>query len=119
MPDAISRRLSKDRRQAQLVFTETTVDVDALKAIISALGELRSAMLPEEPGEFVPPQPVLAISDPPWTAEPEQFDECILLHLRDPRFGWLSYSLPKSSAAKLGTHLLTLARAKTPATKPN
>ena len=121
----INLRLAKDQKTARLTFSTEppatlVIGVVDLNTVIAQLGELRSVMLPAEPPEFVPPEPVLAIPDPPWAAEPEKLEECVLLHLRDPRFGWLSYSLPRSSAERLGTHLLGLVRrASILAAKPN
>lgn len=118
----IDRRLSKDRNRARLSFTETTFDVDVsgIQTLIALLGATRSAMLPEEPSEFVPPKSLHAVQEPGWTVEPELLDGDVLFHVRDPRFGWLHYCLSKPAAERLGTHLLSLVRlANTGATRPN
>jgi hypothetical protein len=117
----IDRRLSKDRRRARIMLPVATfdVEVEGIKAIIAALGATRSVMLPEEPTAFVPPKSVHAIPEPGWTVEPELLNGEVLLHLRDPRFGWLHYCLPKAAASQLGTHLVNLARANTAASRPN
>jgi hypothetical protein len=117
----IDRRLSKDRKRARITFPAATLDVEVggINTIIAALGAMRSAMLPEEPTAFVPPKSVHAIPNPGWTVEPELLNGDVLVHLRDPRFGWLHYCLPKGAAERLGTHLLNLARANITAHRPN
>jgi len=110
----ITRRLSKDQKVAEVTFSADqpitlSLDVDDIKAVIVALGELRAGMLPGEAPEFVPTGSVHAIPDPAWTAEPEMMEGDILLHIRDPGFGWLHYCLPREAARKLGAHLQNLA----------
>ena len=69
----IDRRLSKDRKRARLSFEEQSFDVDVsgMQALIRLLAATRSAMLPEEPLEYVPPKSVHAVAEPSWTVEPE------------------------------------------------
>jgi hypothetical protein len=107
----ITRRLKRDQKVAEVTFPTAalSLDVDGIKSVIAALGELRAGMLPGEPTEFAPTGSVHAISDPAWTAEPEMMEGNILLHIRDPGFGWLHYCLPRDAARKLGTHLQALA----------
>lgn len=118
----IDRRLSKDRKRARLSFEEQSFDVDVsgMQALIRLLAATRSAMLPEEPLEYVPPKSVHAVAEPSWTVEPELLNGDILVHFREPGFGWLHFCLSKSTAERLGTHLLALAeQANTPEGKPN
>ncbi len=118
----IDRRLSNDRRRARLTFPSTSLDVevDGIKSIIAALGATRSAMLPEEPVEFLPPKSVHAVPAPGWTVGPELLNGDALIHIRHPGYGWLHFCLPKAAAERLGTHLLNLARqANTSAIRPN
>jgi len=118
----IDRRLSKDRKRARLTFPNATFDleVEGIKDLIALLGATRSAMLPEEPAGFVPPKSLHAIPEPGLTVERERLNGDVLLHLRDPRFGWLHYCLSRQLAERLGTHLLNLAQQPDTASgKPN
>jgi hypothetical protein len=121
----IIRQLRKDQKIAVVTFptkppSTLSLDAEGIKSIITALGELRAGMLPKEPTEFVPTTSVHAIPDPGWTAESELMEGDILLHIRDPGFGWMHYCLPRDTARQLGAHLLALAdRPNTAEGKPN
>jgi hypothetical protein len=49
---------------------------------------------------------VNAVLDPRWYSEPDALLGESLLHIRDPRFGWLHYALPRESARALGILLV-------------
>jgi hypothetical protein len=68
---------------------------------LQTLGKLRAGMRPEIPKTFAPGQLVGAVSDPAWVTEPDAMLGRTLLHIRDPRFGWLHYLIPKEKARKL------------------
>ena len=107
-------RLKNDREAAAVTFSTDppvtmTLTLNGVKSMIEKLGELRAAMIPEEPTIFIPGPTITAISNPSWTTEPELFQGDSLLHLRDPRFGWLHYCIPRDEARQLGRHLLAQA----------
>ncbi len=91
------------------------LDVDAVDEALAKLGEFRGAMTPEMKKDWVQGQKVKAVTDPRWFTEPELMRGDSLLHLRDLRFGWLSYLLPREEARRLGQYLIEQAAAADPA----
>jgi hypothetical protein len=92
------------------------VDTAGVEKIINSLGELRAAMTPEVPHDCPTGQMVRALFDPRWSTELEMMQGNSVLHLRDHRYGWLHYMIPKPEAKKLAG-FLTL-QADTPAPSP-
>ena len=91
--------------------TVLTLDAAATDEMLSQLGQFRAHMLPPAgPRDWASGQRVSAMRDPRWVVEPEARTGESLLHLLDPRFGWLHFLLPKAEAAKLGGHLLQQAQ---------
>ena len=80
-----------------------TAEVDET---LKNLGEFRASMQPPIPANWSLDQKVEAIPDPAWYTEPEMMMGNSILHIRDPRFGWLHFLLPRENARKLG-ELLT------------
>ena len=85
------------------------LDAAGVEDLLSNLGKFRGAMKPEIAPKFAMGQKVSAIPDPVWVTEPDAMHGHSLLHLRDPRFGWLHYLLPPHEAQKLGQLLQTQA----------
>lgn len=81
----------------------STSDVDN---ILKNLGDFRGTMKPAISTQSPLGQKVLAIPDPQWASEPDVMLGQSLFHLRDPRFGWLHYLLPKQEARNLAEFLL-------------
>jgi hypothetical protein len=81
------------------------LDADRVDEILRNLGEFRARMKPEFASKHALGQKVGAIADPAWATEPDLMRGHSLLHLRDPRYGWLHYLLPPHEAAKLATFL--------------
>jgi hypothetical protein len=108
----ISWSLGDDQRVVTLTLpttppTELTLDAAALDELLAQLGQFRAHMLPPAgPRDWMSGQRVSAMRDPRWVTEPEARTGQPLLHLLDPRFGWLHYLMPKDEAAKLGSLLL-------------
>lgn len=75
--------------------------VEGLEDLLEHLGEFRALMNPPVPAEHALGQRVAAIPDPLWQTEPEAMHGHSILHIRDPRFGWLHYVLARESAGKL------------------
>ena len=76
-------------------------DVAGVEEILKNLGDFRAHMPPEIPKAFSLGQKVESVMDPNWVTEPEAMVGNSLLHLRDPRFGWLHYTIPREEARKL------------------
>lgn len=87
------------------------LDVAAVDGLIQQLGALRSALKPMVPMEIGFEETVGAIPSPRWGVEPEAVSGDILFHVRDPRFGWLHYILPRDDSGKLGQILFARANA--------
>jgi len=65
---------------------------------------------------------VPAVTNPAWVVEPDAMMGNALLHVRDPRYGWLHFLIPKDEARKLAGALLAQADAPPPGRqdgKPN
>src|SRR5687768_14456056 len=74
--------------------------------LLRKLGEFRALMIPEVPRTFAMGQKVEAVADPAWVTEPDAMLGHSLLHIREPRFGWLHFVLPPHEAKKLAEYLL-------------
>lgn len=102
--------LGEDRQTAALTLPANPpvtikMNVVAVEEMMKILGNLRSAMLPEIPTALTPGQTVRAIKNPAWVTEPDAMIGDPILHVRDPRFGWLHYLIPRRHARKLGSLL--------------
>ncbi len=74
-------------------------------AILQGLGGLRSAMQPTVAPDFAAGQQFLAVPHPSWLTEADALQGNAVLHLRDPRFGWLHYMIAREEARKLAVNL--------------
>jgi hypothetical protein len=92
------------------------MDVRGIEDFLKYLGEFRYAMKPEIPKTFARGQKVSAIPDPAWVTEPDAMRGDSILHIRDPRYGWLHYVLPRKEAKKLAGLLQN--QAELPPVKP-
>ena len=81
------------------------IDAEQIDEHIVNLGELRSHMKPPVQNDWALGQKVGAIPNPRWVTEPDLMEGNSLLHVRDPRSGWLHYLIPRSEAEKLGNLL--------------
>ena len=102
--------LSDDRKTITVLFPSSPPvaliwDTAQVDEHLKQMGEMRAAMLPEPPREFVQGQKVEAVADPIWSTEPELMGGDSLLHVRDPRFGWLHYLIPRNTAGRLAAFL--------------
>ena len=71
-------------------------------------------MTPAVPAEFPTGCRFQARRDPRWATETETMRGDSVLHLRDPRFGWLHFVFPREMARKLGRLLIAQADAEPP-----
>src|SRR5712671_5845130 len=76
-----------------------------VEEILKNLGEFRCAMKPEIPTTFAMGQKISAVPDPAWVTEPDAMMGNTILHIRDPRYGWLHYMIPREEARKLASTL--------------
>ena|SRR5947208_51405 len=93
-----------------------------IEDMLKNLGNFRALMQPPVASDFSLGQTVLSIPDPRWVAEPDALLGNSILHLRDPRFGWLHYLIPRETAKKLSDVLKNQAESPPPALgsgKPN
>ena len=92
-------------------------DAEAIEDTLKNLGAFRAAMKPEITKTFAMGQKVSGVHDPIWVSEPDTMEGNSLLHIRDPRYGWLHYVLPKGQARKLAGYLQTQADSEPPEPK--
>lgn len=103
-------KLSDDLKTVTITFPTTPtvvleLDAAGVEDILKNLGEFRANMSPTIPPTFALGQPVRAVPNPRWATEPDAMMGDSLLHLRDPRFGWLHYQIPRAEAGKLAGYL--------------
>src|SRR5258708_18310215 len=123
----VSWALEPDQKTVKVTFatsppTVFQLDVAGVEKIQENLGKLRSLMQPAIPPDHGVGQKASAVPNPRWLAEPDVMRGDSLLHIRDPRYGWLHYLLPRSEAGKLATTLQAQADAppvETASGKPN
>ncbi|MBS7699517.1 MULTISPECIES: hypothetical protein [unclassified Chelatococcus] len=81
------------------------IDAAQLEQILQGLGEMRARMEPRVEADWQPGRPVQAITNPRFSAELPQDKDFTVLHLRDPRFGWLHYAVPFPECGRLAEFL--------------
>jgi hypothetical protein len=104
----IDWKLEDDKRNVTATFrgysSTLRLDVPGVEDLLTNLGIVRGSMLPEIPKFFKLGQRVTAVNDPAWVTEPDT-EGNTLLHIRDPRYGWLHYLIPKEEARKLANYI--------------
>jgi hypothetical protein len=103
-------KLEDNQRHVTVTFPTTPpvalqLDVGGIEDILTHLGDFRSVMWPEVTKIYRSGQPVKAIPDPLWMTEPDANEGNTLLHIRDPRYGWLHYMIPREEARKLAAYI--------------
>lgn len=103
-------KLDDDKKHVTVEFPTSPpvalrIDVAMVEDMLRNLGEFRAQMEPAVPAQFAMGQKVGAVPDPVWVSEPDLLQGHSLIHLRDPRYGWMHYLLPPHEAAKLATFL--------------
>jgi hypothetical protein len=86
-------KLDDDRQTVTITFATTPsatlkLDAPALEKLLHRLGECRAGMVPEVP-LTVPERPSGPTYDTDfrWATAPDELHGCVLLHIRDRRFG--------------------------------
>ena len=112
-------KLDDDLKTVTITFPTTPpvalqLTVPQIEDMLLNVGHYRALMQPPVAPDFPLGQKTLSIADPRWVTEPDALLGNSLLHLRDPRFGWLHYLLTKESAKQLGDLLLKQAESPPP-----
>jgi hypothetical protein len=84
--------------QPQIALKLSGADVQTM---LEKLGAFRAQMQPPHESRYAPGQKCECVANPAWLAEPDALLGNTLLHLRDPRFGWQHYMIPREEARKL------------------
>jgi hypothetical protein len=107
------KRISDEAIELQVNGQILTLDAHKLQNLLAALATARLAIRPDVPVEFKGTS-AIAIPDPVWRTEPTVHSAIpgMLLNLRHPGYGWLSFVLPDHEALKLGIWLVNCAEAK-------
>ena len=79
---------------------------------LANLGEMRALMQPEHPAEV--PEVAATVFNPSWVCDSEPVLAHSMLHIRDPRFGWLHYVLPRDAGDELAAALIAYRRGQSP-----
>lgn len=98
------------------------LDGARIDELLENLGRFRAAMKPPFAPTIAPRKKFSCIRKPVWFTEPDVMLGDSLLHVRDPRFGWLHYLIPREDARKLAGFLQAQVDAPSPTQskgKPN
>jgi hypothetical protein len=77
------------------------LDVTRLAQLQETLGAIREKIVPEVSRTLPQGDKIKSLANPFWVISSGEGAGDLLLHLRDPRYGWLHYLVPKSEGAKL------------------
>jgi hypothetical protein len=107
-------KLNDDRKTVTVTFPTDPIvivnyDLSAIEDMLKNLGEFRAAMKPEVSRKAPVAGMIAAVPNPQWYTQPDAMRGDSLLHIRDDRYGWLHYLLPRADALKLGQLLQTQA----------
>ena len=91
---------------AQIGAETLTLSTQEVEDLVTSLGDFRAEMSPQVATQWDPSLGAVAIPDPVWSSEPQMLLEGSLVHIRDPRFGWLHFFFPPKDARALGEALL-------------
>jgi hypothetical protein len=106
--------VAEHRMSAELLLTAAaglavSFNASALEEHITDTGNVRAQIEPPVASDLVLGQVVAAVGSPVWKLEQEAHSGNVILHLRDPRFGWLHYVLGRDSSRSLAAQLLRYA----------
>ena len=94
---------------------QITIDAEHVEIFLKALGKARGAMKPEVSAEPISPAAMVmenVVVDPAWRADapPHPSLQGLMLRLRHPQLGWVSFLLPCAEAKALADWLSRNAR---------
>ena len=106
VPNGPNWKLADNHRSVTVTFRTTppaalNLDVSDVEDLLEHLGNIRSNMWPGVPRTFAMGQRVNGIRDPAWVTELDDATGGSILHICDPRYGWLHYLIPRAEALKL------------------
>lgn len=81
--------------------TPITLDVKGVEDLLENLGRFRVQMSPEIPRAIAEGTVVFPVVDPIWRIQDDPKTGAIVITIRDPRYGWLSYAIPRETANHL------------------
>ncbi|MFZ0846663.1 MAG: hypothetical protein WAM62_12800 [Pseudolabrys sp.] len=98
--------LSADRKSVTASFLGDPaafmkLDSTGVEELQKALGQIRGNMVPAISAALSQGEKITVIPNPVWVATPAGSVGDSLIHLRDARYGWLHYLVPKAEATKL------------------
>jgi hypothetical protein len=113
-------KLEDDRKLVTAAFptnppVELKLDAAGVDELLNSVGKLRAHMLPEH--NYDDPRGKRrdgVTPNPRWATETDLMFGHVLLHLRDSRYGTVSFLMPPEAAQKLGQSLIDLASAPLP-----
>jgi hypothetical protein len=80
------------------------LDTGEIDEALTNLGALRALMRPEHPAEV--PEAAATVFNPTLVCDSEPVLAHSVLHVRDPRFGWLHYVIPRDVGDELALALI-------------
>jgi hypothetical protein len=93
------------------------VTAESADRILDFFGTARATLRPAVAQEWISTEAVEAERDPRVFLTQDRLAGDVLLHVRDPRFGWLHYVLTKNYARLLGEELIRRADKPAPGTQ--
>ena len=81
--------------------TPITLDVKGVEDLLENLGRFRMKMSPEIPRALAEGTEVFPVVDPIWRIQDDPKTGAIVISIRDPRYGWLTYAMPRETASHL------------------
>lgn len=98
---------------------QATLSATEIDALISALALYRAHLQPEvAPRLASTTGPFHPVPDPAYFIGPEALTGDVLMHLRHPGLGWLSFLLPRHEASRMAELLTRAATAPDPTPSP-
>lgn len=88
------------------------LDAQGVDLLVSQLGRARERMQPAHPEAYPSKEPGRAVADPQHVVDVDLRTENPLLHVRDPKFGWLHYMLTRAKCRRLAEELRQVAESK-------
>ena len=115
----ISFKLTDDKKSVVLTLTKRSsgplkLDADEVDQMLQRLGQVRATMQPEIPRALPREEQTLAVGNPALAIAALR-DGGSVLHVRDPRYGWLHYAIPAPALQELATMLANLSSPAPPA----
>lgn len=87
---------------------EIVLDLAGVDDVIWVLGEIRSLMDPLVKSGVPDNTPLTVVRGSIWQTRKTPLSSDVIVHIRDPRFGWLNYALLPEGAQQVGESLSKL-----------